>query len=56
MTTETSLILERLDEIKSELDYIKDHMAHVDTVLTEDDGLALKEVKQEYKLRKTKRL
>ena len=32
MTNQSKQILEKLDEIKSELDYIKKHMVDVDTM------------------------
>ena len=49
-------ILEKLDEIKSELDYIKKHMVDVDTVLTDDDFESLNEAEKDLKAGKTKRL
>lgn len=56
MATEAKQILERLDEIKLELDYIKDHMTDVDLVMTEEDVLSLKEAEEDLKLKKTKRI
>lgn len=56
MESETKIILERLDEIKSELDYIKQHMADVDTVLTEEDAAALKEADDDFKKGRTVKL
>ncbi len=47
-------VLERLDVIKSELDYIKEHMA--DTTLTQEDVESLNEAEKELKEGKTKRL
>ena len=49
MTGETKLILEKLDVIKEELDYIKDHMVDVDTILRADDKAALEEARKECK-------
>lgn len=43
MATETQLILQKLDTIKSELDYIKEHMVDVDTVLTPKEEERLEE-------------
>ena len=43
MTTETKQILEKLDAIKSELDFIKKHMVDVDTILTHDEEERLEE-------------
>ena len=49
-------VLEKLDEIKSELDYIKKHMANLDNVLTDEDIGSLKEAEKEFKGGRTKRL
>lgn len=46
-------ILEKLDEIKSELDYIKGHMVDKDQLLSDDDKKALAEAEEEYKEDKT---
>ena len=45
------LILNKLDLIKVELDYIKEHI--VDITLTEDDLTSLKEADDNFKKRKT---
>ena len=45
------LILNKLDLIKAELDYIKEHI--VDVTLTEDDLVSLKEAEEDFKNRKT---
>ena len=37
------LILERLDEIKKEVEEIKDHMVDVDIILTEEERVMLDE-------------
>ena len=50
------VILDKLDEIKSELDYIKNHIANIDTVLTDDDIEALKEAEKDLKEGKTVKL
>ena len=49
-------ILDRLDEIKSELDYIKDHIIDIDAVLTDDDLASLDEAEEALKEGKTERL
>ena len=49
MVSETKVIIERLDEIKSELDYIKRRIADVDSVLTDEDIEALGEAEEDYK-------
>ncbi len=56
MAEETRIIIEKLDSIKLELDYIKKHMADVDTILTEDDMESLEEAERDLREGKTKRL
>ncbi len=41
MTTETQIILEKLNSIQSELGYIKEHMIDRDTILTEEEKLMI---------------
>ena len=53
---EAKLIIDRLDEIKSELGTIKRHMIDVDMVLTDDDLESLKEADRDFKAGNTKRL
>ena len=53
---DTKLILGKLEAIKSELDYIKDHITDIDIVMTEDDLDALEEAESDLKEHKTKRL
>jgi len=56
MTTETKLILQKLDAIQSELHSIKVRMFDEDTILTEDDREAIKKADEDLRLGKTKRL
>ena len=56
MATEAKEILDKLEIIKSDLDYIKNHMVDVDLVLTDDDIEALEEAESDLKAGKTKRL
>ncbi len=56
MTTETKEILEELRAIRSDLDYIKEHIIDRDLVLTDDDIESLKEAEKDLKEGKTKRL
>lgn len=56
MITETKQILEKLDMIKSELDYIKGHIVDVDVILTEEDIKSLQEAEEDLIKRQTKRL
>jgi hypothetical protein len=53
MATETQRILDKLNEIKSELDYIKGHMPDIDAVLTDDDTCALSEAEDDLKQGRT---
>ena len=56
MTNEDKQILEKLDAIKLELDYIKKHIVDVDAVSTDDDIGSLKEAEKDLKAGRTKRL
>ena len=56
MSTEAKEILNKLELIKADLDYIKKHMVDVDLVLTDDDLEALEEAESDLKAGKTKRL
>ncbi|MCH8003094.1 MAG: hypothetical protein IH934_00545 [Nanoarchaeota archaeon] len=56
MVEESKIIMQKLDDIKSELDYIKNHIADVDTILTEEDIESLEEADKDFKEGKTKRL
>ena len=56
MTNENKQILEKLNAIKSDLDYLKKHIVDVDYVLTDDDIQALEESEKDLKSGKTKRL
>ena len=40
---EIKLVLEKLEDIKSELDYIKEHMVDIDTILTPEEEERLEE-------------
>ena len=53
MAEESKLIIQKLEDIKSELDYIKKHIADVDTILTEDDIESLEEAEKDLKGGKT---
>tara|TARA_Y100000310_G_C20440058_1_gene695648 strand:+ start:541 stop:711 length:171 start_codon:yes stop_codon:yes gene_type:complete len=56
MATEIQQIAGKLDTIKSDLNYLKNHLIDVDVVLTDDDIKALKEADKDFKAGKTKRL
>ena len=49
----SKVILEKLDSIQSELNYIKEHMVDVDTILSSEDKIAVKEARKEFKQGKT---
>ena len=49
-------ILRKLNHIQLDLDLIKDHLADVEAVLTEDDVHSLQEAEEDLKKGKTKRL
>ena len=49
MATELQQVLEKLDVIKSELDYIKLHMVDIDTLLTPEEEARLEESLEDYK-------
>jgi len=56
MAVEIKQIVERLDHLKSDIDYIKKHLVDIDSVLTDDDVEALEEAEKDLKSKKTKRL
>ena len=56
MAAESKMIMEKLNEIKSELDFIKKRMVDVDTILTSDDVESLKEAEEDLKKGKTVKL
>ena len=56
MATEMKQIVEKLDNLQSDITYIKKHLADVDSVLTDDDREALEEAEKDLKAQKTKRL
>ena len=45
---ENKTVLEKLESIQSELDFIKEHMVDVDTIMTEEDKKALAEAREEF--------
>ncbi|HLD06059.1 MAG TPA: hypothetical protein VJC16_00810 [Candidatus Nanoarchaeia archaeon] len=56
IATEMKQIVEKLDNLQSDITYIKKHLADVDSVLTDDDREALEEAEKDLKAQKTKRL
>lgn len=53
---EVDLILKEIREIKRELVYIKEHMVDVDTILTDEEVMMLKEAEKEFEQGRTTRL
>ncbi len=53
MVDQQKQILMKLDEIKSELDFIKQNMVNPDSILDEDDRSAILRARQEFKEGKT---
>ena len=51
--SELKQVIEKLDTIKEEIDYIKEHMIDADSVLTQEEEKTLDESLTEYKNRKT---
>lgn len=45
----SKLIISELKAIKEDLNYIKEHMVDIDSILTEDDFIALQEYRKEKK-------
>ena len=56
MTTESKKIIDKLNSITEDLNYIKKHMVDVDIVLTDDDLQALDEAEEDLKSGKAVRL
>lgn len=53
MTAEIKQVLEKLDVIKSELDFIKDHMVDRDSILTTEEEERLEESLEDLKRGRT---
>ena len=56
MVNSDKQILEKLDQIKTELDYIKDRVVDIDVILTEDDLDSLDEAEIDLQEGKTERI
>lgn len=52
----TKEIISELKAIREDLGYLKEHMVDIDTILAEDDKLALEQARKEFKEGKTKPL
>lgn len=53
MSAELLQVIQKLDVIKTEIDYIKEHMVDIDTILTPDEESRLNESLKEFKQGKT---
>ena len=56
MAEETKQIIDELRNIRIDIEFIKQHMVDVDSIMTEEDSKALKEAEKDLKEEKTKRL
>jgi hypothetical protein len=56
MVNETKQILDELKAIRSDLDYLKEHIVDIDLVLTDDDLESIEQAEKDLKEGKTKRL
>lgn len=53
MSAELAQVIQKLDVIKTELDYIKEHMVDIDTILTPEEEARLDESLRDFKQGKT---
>ena len=56
MKDNSKQILKELKEIKSDIDYIKEHIIDADTLMTDEDIESIKEAEKDLKEGRTKRL
>ncbi len=56
MAIEIKQIMDKLNHIQSDIDYLKEHLSDVDLVLTNDDLDALHEAEEDLAIGRTKRL
>ena len=56
MAPEVQEIMEKLNHIQADLDFIKSHLSDVDVVLTDDDVHALQEAEEDLRDGKSKRI
>ncbi len=56
MSSELKQVLEKLEVIQSDLDYLKGHFKDVDMIMTDDDLSSVKEAEKDLKEGRTKRL
>ncbi len=56
MSTEIKQIMDKLDHLQTDIEYIKEYISKSDTILTSEDIVALSEAEVDLKVGKTKRL
>jgi len=56
MVTEVKPILDELKAVREELNYIKENMVNIDTLLAEEDRIALAKAREERQKGKTTKL
>jgi len=56
MVSETNQIINELKEIRIDINFIKEHMVDIDSIMTEEDRKALNEAEKDLREGKTKRL
>ena len=56
MAPEVQEIMEKLNHIQADLDFIKSHLSDVDVVLTDDDVHAIQEAEEDLRDGKSKRI
>jgi len=53
MATEIKQVMDKLNTIKSDIEYIKEHMVDIDSILTKDEEAILEQGLKEHKEGKT---
>lgn len=56
MASETAQILEELRNIRSGIDYIKNHLTDADVLMTDDDWESIRQAETDLKTGKTKKM
>ena len=56
MATEIKQIMDKLNHIQSDIDYLKGHISDIDLILTDDDFEALHDAEEDLAAGNTKRL
>jgi len=53
MTNEMKQVMQKLDKIESDLNYLKEHMIDPDKILDEDDLNSIEDAEKDFKERRT---